>query len=170
MANYPLSLFFKGFLDETRLLATLRGKPGIIQLIDHQLLVKEQLMYVLLEYGDTDLARLLHRQEKARKERGESGYLDENFIRLYWEQMLRAVGVMHEARIVHSDLKPANFLVVEGQLKLIDFGIAKAIQQDTTSIARESQVGDRRGREESEHPIGGDGNVDDDIHDQIVER
>ena len=35
---------------------------------------------------------------------------------------------IHEERIVHSDLKPANFLMVEGQLKLIDFGIAKAIQ------------------------------------------
>lgn len=31
--------------------------------------------------------------------------------------------------------------MVEGQLKLIDFGIAKAISSDTTSIARESQVG-----------------------------
>ena len=30
--------------------------------------------------------------------------------------------------------------MVEGQLKLIDFGIAKAIKSDTTSIARESQV------------------------------
>lgn len=48
---------------------------------------------------------------------------------------------IHEARIVHSDLKPPNFLVVEGTLKLIDFGIAKAIQSDTTSIARETQVG-----------------------------
>lgn len=54
--------------------------------------------------------------------------------------MLHAVHSIHEARIVHSDLKPANFLVVEGQLKLIDFGIAKAISQDTTSIARESTV------------------------------
>ncbi len=51
---------------------------------------------------------------------------------------------IHEARIVHSDLKPANFLVVEGRLKLIDFGIAKAISSDTTSIARESQA--RRAR------------------------
>ena len=53
---------------------------------------------------------------------------------------LQAVQVIHAARIVHADLKPANFLVVEGQLKLIDFGIAKAIQGDTTSISRESQV------------------------------
>ena len=30
--------------------------------------------------------------------------------------------------------------MVEGGLKLIDFGIAKAIGGDTTSIARESQV------------------------------
>ena len=41
---------------------------------------------------------------------------------------LQAVHTIHEKRIVHSDIKPANFLVVEGQLKLIDFGIAKAIQ------------------------------------------
>ena len=54
--------------------------------------------------------------------------------------LLQAVQTIHEARIVHSDLKPANFLMVEGQLKLIDFGIAKAISSDTTSIARESQV------------------------------
>lgn len=40
----------------------------------------------------------------------------------------QAVDGIHRERIVHSDLKPANFLVVEGQLKLIDFGIAKAIQ------------------------------------------
>lgn len=54
---------------------------------------------------------------------------------------VQAVAGVHEQRIVHSDLKPANFLLVEGQLKLIDFGIAKAISGDTTSIARESQVG-----------------------------
>jgi len=36
----------------------------------------------------------------------------------------------------------ANFLFVKGTLKLIDFGIAKAIEnQDTTNIYRESQIG-----------------------------
>ena len=36
--------------------------------------------------------------------------------------------------------QPANFLVVEGQLKLIDFGIARTIQNDTTNIVRDSQA------------------------------
>ncbi|KAG8751737.1 hypothetical protein FRC11_009062, partial [Ceratobasidium sp. 423] len=41
---------------------------------------------------------------------------------------------IHEERIVHSDPKPVNFVLVKGSLKLIDFGIAKAIANDTMNI------------------------------------
>ena len=54
--------------------------------------------------------------------------------------MLQAVQVIHDEKIVHSDLKPANFVLVKGQLKLIDFGIANAIANDTTNIQRDHQV------------------------------
>lgn len=54
--------------------------------------------------------------------------------------MLEAVEVIHNEKIVHSDLKPANFVLVKGRLKLIDFGIANAIANDTTNIQRENQV------------------------------
>ncbi|KAJ3349220.1 hypothetical protein HDU83_000696 [Entophlyctis luteolus] len=37
--------------------------------------------------------------------------------------------------------KMKNFLIVEGTLKLIDFGIAKAIPSDTTNIQRDYQTG-----------------------------
>ncbi|ERN16069.1 hypothetical protein AMTR_s00030p00135300 [Amborella trichopoda] len=60
---------------------------------------------------------------------------------LFLQQILKAVNTIHEERIVHSDLKPANFLLFKGSLTLIDFGIAKAIQSDTTHIQRDSQVG-----------------------------
>lgn len=54
--------------------------------------------------------------------------------------MLEAVHTIHEERVVHGDLKPANFVCIRGRLKLIDFGIAKAISNDTTNIVRDNQV------------------------------
>lgn len=43
---------------------------------------------MVLEYGDIDLARLLTKQEAQRKAVPGSEP-DENFIRLYWQQMLQ---------------------------------------------------------------------------------
>ncbi len=55
--------------------------------------------------------------------------------------MLQAVMAVHEQNVVHTDLKPANFVLVKGRLKIIDFGIAKAIANDTVNIHRDQQVG-----------------------------
>lgn len=87
-----------------------------------------------MEHGEIDLCRRL-------KEMRQANDINENFIRIIWQQMLEAVHTIHDERIVHGDLKPANFLFVNGALKLIDFGIAKVIANDTTNIVRESQVG-----------------------------
>jgi serine/threonine-protein kinase TTK/MPS1 len=121
-----------GFINEVELLAKLRGKSNIIQLIDHEVNHETSTLSIVMECGEADLNTLL---------RNSRGKLSGNHIRLYWQQMLEAVHTVHEARIVHGDLKPANFLLVRGTLKLIDFGIAKAIRNDTTNIVRDSQVG-----------------------------
>lgn len=48
---------------------------------------------------------------------------------------------MHLENVVHTDLKPANFVLVKGRLKIIDFGIAKAVANDTVNIQRDQQIG-----------------------------
>lgn len=55
--------------------------------------------------------------------------------------MLCAVQVIHDESIVHTDLKPANFVIVKGRVKLIDFGISSKIAADTTNIGRDQQIG-----------------------------
>lgn len=55
--------------------------------------------------------------------------------------MLEAVQAVHQENVVHTDLKPANFVLVKGRLKIIDFGIAKAVANDTVNIQRDAQVG-----------------------------
>lgn len=48
---------------------------------------------------------------------------------------------VHDERVVHADLKPANFVLAHGQVKIIDFGIAKACRTETTAIVRDQLAG-----------------------------
>ncbi|KXN88242.1 Serine/threonine-protein kinase mph1 [Leucoagaricus sp. SymC.cos] len=126
-----------GYMNEIALLKRLEGNSRIIRLIDSEVRAgpggsKGHLLLVM-ECGEIDLARLLQDQMK--------NPLNMVWVAYYWQQMLQAVHVIHEEKIVHSDLKPANFVLVRGQLKLIDFGIANAIANDTTNIQRDHQVG-----------------------------
>lgn len=120
--------------NEIAVLRSLQGNPYIIRLIGYSGDKQKKAIHLVMEHGEIDLNHKLHELRKAK-------LLDMNFVRLVWQQMLRAVSAIHEARVVHGDLKPANFLFVNGALKLIDFGISKVIANDTTNIEREGQVG-----------------------------
>ncbi|KAI0632168.1 kinase-like domain-containing protein [Trametes polyzona] len=126
-----------GYMNEIGLLKRLEGNARIIKLFDSE--VKQGAagtkgyLNLVMECGEIDLAKLLQEQQREP--------MDPVWIAYYWKQMLQAVHVIHEEKIVHSDLKPANFVLVRGQLKLIDFGIANAIANDTTNIQRDHQIG-----------------------------
>ena len=56
--------------------------------------------------------------------------------------MCKAVHALHSAGILHCDVKPCNFVLVQGRLKIIDFGISKHIVDvnDQIVVSQELQV------------------------------
>lgn len=105
------------------------------RLIDHELTTEA--LNIVLEYAETDLARAMDPRKPSRV------IFDFNSIRHYWLQMLIAVQSIHKHKIIHGDLKPPNFVLVKGQLRLIDFGISKTIPEEavTTSIVNNNLCG-----------------------------
>ena len=125
-----------GYRGEIDLLKRLENVERVVRLFDYEINDEKGTLSVLMEMGESDFNQMLNRQLKT-----ENAKLDVSFTRHYWKEMLECVQAVHNFDIVHSDLKPANFLLVQGRLKLIDFGIANAIQDNTVNVHRENQIG-----------------------------
>uniref|UniRef100_A0A2H8U1J5 Dual specificity protein kinase Ttk n=1 Tax=Melanaphis sacchari TaxID=742174 RepID=A0A2H8U1J5_9HEMI len=121
----------KGYLNEVSLLQNLQDCENVIHLFDSQYSIKEKILYMVMEKGDTDLSKLIRSTK----------HMSVHMIMYYWTEMLTTVSEVHAKGVIHSDLKPANFLLVSGRLKLIDFGIASKIQGDMTSVLKDVTTG-----------------------------
>ncbi|GBP08241.1 hypothetical protein EVAR_78735_1 [Eumeta japonica] len=122
----------QGYINEVRLLRELQDSDRVIRLFDFEYDKTRQMLRLVLEVGETDLSSML---------RARGAGLSPALILYYWEEMLQAVNHIHEHGVIHADLKPANFLLVSGRLKLIDFGIASAMANDATSVVRAHATG-----------------------------
>lgn len=134
-----------GYENEIALLQKLSKCRRVVRLIDfervssHDGTVKR--LFLVMEKGDSDLANVLKQFIEKDDSAPHGMRLDRHLIKHYWKEMIKAVEEIHELDVVHSDLKPVNFITVAGKLKLIDFGIANAIDSDHTSVIKDNQIG-----------------------------
>lgn len=83
----------------------------------------------VFEYVDTDLSRYMENRP---------GPLDPHNVQLFLFQLLRGLDFCHKRKILHRDLKPQNLLISEnGELKLADFGLARAKSVPTRTYSHE---------------------------------
>ena len=120
------------FLAERQILARLRH-DNIARLLDGGVIGEDEPYFVMeyisglpiTAYCDT------HRLDIAAR------------LRLF-QQVCRAVQYAHRNLVVHRDLKPSNILVTEGgQVKLLDFGIAKLLSDRSLKKTALTQTGGR---------------------------
>lgn len=105
--------------DEARITASL-DHPNVARVFEFG--QAEETYFLAMELVDgVDLRSLVRR---CREREGDLPWVHAMFI---LEQALLGLHAAHELEIVHRDFTPSNILVgVEGEVKLIDFGIAKA--------------------------------------------
>ena len=120
-------------INEISILKVLKNKHRIIQIQNADISLEKGMLFLVFEYGDCDLDYFIKKNKNI--------FSKIKILKIIWKQMLESVYMIHQERIVHGDLKPANFIFVQNSLKIIDFGISRPIQKNTTNITRNFHVG-----------------------------
>lgn len=68
------------------------------------------------------------------------GPLPDHGVRVLGKVLARAVAAVHDAGLVHRDLKPGNVLLALDGPRLIDFGIARPTAAEETDLTSDSMV------------------------------
>jgi eukaryotic-like serine/threonine-protein kinase len=98
--------------------------PNIAQLLDAGE-TDDGLPYFVMEYvAGRPITKFADEQKRSIKER----------LKLF-RTVCSAVGYAHQNLVIHRDLKPSNVLIIaDSEIKLLDFGIAKLIDESTPEV------------------------------------
>ncbi|XP_039630969.1 cyclin-dependent kinase 16 isoform X4 [Polypterus senegalus] len=95
----------------------------------HDIIHTEKSLTLVFEYLDKDLKQYLDDCGNC---------INMHNVKLFLFQLLRGLAYCHRRKVLHRDLKPQNLLINErGELKLADFGLARAKSIPTKTYSNE---------------------------------
>ncbi|KAI6051289.1 CDK18 [Marmota monax] len=95
----------------------------------HDLIHTDRSLTLVFEYLDSDLKQYLDHC---------GNLMSMHNVKIFMFQLLRGLAYCHRRKILHRDLKPQNLLINErGELKLADFGLARAKSVPTKTYSNE---------------------------------
>ena len=123
------------YMHDPDLVRRFKNESKAISLLDHPNIVKvydvsvnDHLQYIVMEYVDGMTLR------EYLNERG--GKLSSRETVHFISQILKALEHAHANGIVHRDIKPQNIMLLDnGQLRMMDFGIARISRADNQMLA-----------------------------------
>ncbi|ORD95858.1 MPS1 [Hepatospora eriocheir] len=120
---YAMKRSYRGnFKKELEILQKVSSYPWGIKLIASDINIKLHTSILIMEYGEIDLQRFI-----------DNNVMNICLIKSIWKDLLEIIISLHNIKIIHKDIKPANFVFVKDRLKIIDFNISVEMGPDTTS-------------------------------------
>jgi len=114
------------FINEAKVMSQL-SHTNIVGLLDYH--EEPDGLYLIMDYVDgTPLDELI---------KNVTGPIGGETCVNYVEQILEAFSYAHSRGMVHRDIKPSNVMITrDGQVKVLDFGIAKILASGTSSLTK----------------------------------
>lgn len=113
----------KRFYKEAKIQAQMTH-PNIVTVFDF--LEIENSYFLVMEYIEGEsIGKIVKKQ----------GPLEINFSLKIFKQILSGIAHAHSKGIIHRDIKPNNFILTEGEVKITDFGIAHIVSDSAHTVA-----------------------------------